>query len=99
MQHLTVFVVFNRASIAVAATVSARGLFLSFLGGDLRRTCWATIRPQHLNPFALMAAGIESLVAAFALHATKKHVAFSAQSLNLYSFIFEDMLKCWLLKI
>jgi hypothetical protein len=85
---------FDRSSIAAAATVSAGGLFLSLFVGDLRHTCWATIRPQHLNPFALMAARIKSLVAAFALHVTKRHVAFSAQSLNLYSFIFEDMLKC-----
>jgi hypothetical protein len=74
MRHLTVLVVFNRASIAAAATVSARGLFSDFiflglavhlLGNNFNP--W----PQHSNPFALMVAGIESLVAAFVLHAIK----------------------------
>jgi hypothetical protein len=41
-----------------------------------------------------MAAGIESLVAAFALHAIKKCVAFSTWSSTFFSFLFEDMLKC-----
>jgi hypothetical protein len=38
-------------------------------------------------------------VAGFASHATKKRAAFSEQSSTLYSFLFEDMMKCFLLKI
>jgi hypothetical protein len=69
-----VLVVFNRASIAALATVSARGLFSNFiflrlavhlLGNEFDP--W----PQHSNPFALMVAEIESLVAAFVLHVIK----------------------------
>ncbi len=73
---------FDRTSIAAAAaTVSARQVFLTLFFLDLQRTCWARIWSMALisKPFALMAAGIESLVAAFALHVTKKCAAISAQ--------------------
>jgi hypothetical protein len=45
-----------------------------------------------------MVAGIESLFATFALHAIKKHAAFSTWSSTFFYFLFEDMLKCFLLK-
>jgi hypothetical protein len=94
-RHLTVLVVFNRASIAAAATVSARGLFSNFiflglvvhlLGNDFDP------RPQHSNPFALMVAGIESLVAAFVLHAIKCKEACSLLHavINLLPFPFQQ---------
>ena len=95
-RHLTAFVMFYRASIAAAATVSAQGVFSTLFFGDLRCPCWAMIRSMATTsePFCSHGRGIESLVAAFALHATKKRVAFSARLLTLYSFLFEDMLKC-----
>jgi hypothetical protein len=46
--------------------------------------------------FALMAAGIESLVEGFASRARKKRAAFFTRSSALYYFLFEDMLKCLL---
>ncbi len=97
---------FNRASIAAAAaTVSARGVFSTLFFLDSRRTGWARIQSTAStseNTFVLMAAGIESLVARFALHAMKKHVQPSQRTYlydTTYSFLFEDLLKCYLLKI
>ena len=91
------FVLFDRASIAAAATVSGRGEFPALFFWDSRCTCWIRIRFMTSTseyPLALMAAGIENLVAGFASHARKKRAAFLARSSTLYSFLFEDVLKC-----
>ena len=45
------------------------------------------------DPFALIAAGIESLVSGFASQARKKTAAFLAQSSTLYSLLFEDIVE------
>ncbi len=40
-------------------------------------------------------AGIESLVSGFGWHAIKKRAAFSTRSSTFFSFLLEDMLKCY----
>ncbi len=80
--------------------LSTRSIF-DFIFWDLWQTCWARIQsmaPTSKYPIALMAVGIESLVAGFALHARKKRAALLAWSSTLYSFHFKDMLKCLLLR-
>ena len=47
-------------------------------------------------PFALTIARIETRVTGFASQARKKRATFLAQSSTLYSFLFEDILKCLL---
>jgi hypothetical protein len=47
-------------------------------------------------PFTCIASVTLTFVAGLAWHAMKKHAAFSARSSALYSFLFEDMLKCLL---
>jgi hypothetical protein len=42
-------------------------------------------------PFALIAAGMESLVTGFGSQAKKKRAAFLARASTLYSFLFEDI--------
>ena len=42
-------------------------------------------------PFALIAAGMESLVPGFGLQARKKRAAFFTRASTLYSFLFEDV--------
>ncbi len=46
-----------------------------------------------LYPFALIAAGIESLVSGFASQARKKMVAFLARSSTLFSLLFKDIVE------
>ena len=46
-----------------------------------------------LYPFALIAAGIESLVSGFASQAWKKMAAFLAWSSTLYSLLFENIVE------
>jgi hypothetical protein len=81
---LTTFILFDRASIAAAAaTVSAQQVFSTSFFGDSPCTCWAriwsTVSTSEYT-FALMEAGIESLVPWFAPHGRKKRAAFLAQS-------------------
>ena len=45
------------------------------------------------DPFALIAAGIESLVSGFASQARKKTAAFLTQSSTLYSLLFKDIVE------
>ena len=61
---------------------------------DSRRTCWTRIRSEASvseYPFALIAAGMESLVTGFGSQAKKKRAAFFARASTLYSFLFEDI--------
>jgi hypothetical protein len=48
---------------------------------------------QEEDPFALIAAGIESLVSGFASQAWKKTAAFLARSSTLYSLLFKDIVE------
>jgi hypothetical protein len=47
--------------------------------------------PYQMYPFALIAAGMESLVTGFGSQAKKKRAAFLARASTLYSFLFEDI--------
>jgi hypothetical protein len=77
---------------------------------DMLPTCWQHSQPSCICSTKLAALQLEypltriacvtfTLVSGFALYATKKCGAFSARSLTLYSFLFEDMLKCLPLNI
>jgi hypothetical protein len=93
---LPTFAVVDRASNNNAAADSGQGLSLGVFFWDSRRTCWTRIRSAASTseyPFALIAAGIESLVSGFASQAQKKTAAFLARSSTLYSLLFEDIVE------
>jgi hypothetical protein len=74
--------------------LGTRSIF-GFIFWDSRHTCWTRIRSVASTseyPFALITAGIESLVSGFASQARKKRADFFARSSTFY--LFEDMLKC-----
>ncbi len=76
-----------------AAADSGQGVSLDLFLGDSRRTCWTRIRlaaSASEYPFALIAAGMESLVTGFGSQARKKRAAFLARVSTLCSFFFED---------
>ena len=79
---LAVIATVAKASSEDAAADSGRGVSLGAFFWDSRRTCCTRIRSMALTskyPFALIAAGIESLVAGFASQARKKRAAFLVQ--------------------
>jgi hypothetical protein len=88
------FAVVDRASNDNVAADSGQGVSLGVFFWDSWRTCWTMIQSTALTseyPFALIAAGIESLVSGFASQAWKKTAAFLARSSTLYSLLFEDI--------
>ena len=83
-----------RASRDDAAADSGLGVSLDLFFWDSRRTCWTRIRSAASAseyPFALIAAGMESLVTGFGSQAKKKRAAFLARASTLYSFLFVDI--------
>ena len=83
-----------RASRDDAAADSGLGVSLDLFFWDSRRTCWTRIRSAASAseyPFALITAGMESLVTGFGSQAKKKRAAFFARASTLYSFLFEDI--------
>ncbi len=78
-----------RASSNDAAADLGQGVSLGLFFWDLGCTCWTRIQSAASTseyPFALIAAGIESLVSGFASQARKKRAAFFARSSTLYPF-------------
>ena len=76
-----------RASRDDAAADSGRGVSLDLFFWDSRRTCWTRIRSAASAseyPFALIAAGMESLVTGFGSQAKKKRAAFLARASTLF---------------
>jgi hypothetical protein len=93
---LPTFAVVDRASNDNAAADSGQGISLGVFFWDSRRTYWTRIRSTALTseyPFALIAAGIESLVSGFASLAWKKTATFLARSSTLYSLLFVDIVE------
>ena len=93
---LPTFAVVDRASNDNAAADSGQGISLGVFFWDSRRTYWTRIRSTALTseyPFALIAAGIESLVSGFAAQAQKKMANFLARSSTLYSLLFKDIVE------
>jgi len=83
-----------RASRDDAATDLGRGVSWDLFFWDSRRTCWTRIRSagsESEYPFALIAAGMESLVTGFGSQARKKRAAFLTLASPLYSFLFVDI--------
>jgi len=82
-----------RASRDDAAPDSGRGVSLDFYFWDSRLTCWTRIRSAASESeylFALIVAGMESLVTGFGSQARKKRAAFLAGA-TLYSLLFVDI--------
>ena len=76
-----------RASRDDAAADSGLGVSLDLFFWDSRRTCWTRIRSAASAseyPFALITAGMESLVTGFGSQAKKKRAAFLARASALF---------------
>ena len=76
------------------AADSGQGVSLDLFFWDSRRTCWTRIQSTASASeyhFALITAGMESLVTGFGSQARKKRAAFLAWASTLYSFLFVDI--------
>jgi hypothetical protein len=83
-----------RASSDDMAADSGQGVSLDLFFWDSRRACWTRIRlaaSASEYPFALIAAGMESLVTGFGSQVRKKKAPFLAWASTLYSFLFADI--------